>query len=136
MFLLIRSAYYRKSGDSCTLHSNMFLLILKCGMKIERDRYYFTFQYVSINTIYAFLVIVGQYSFTFQYVSINTKAKKDINTAVITLHSNMFLLILGCPFMGTTSLWYFTFQYVSINTSCGFHPFNSINVLYIPICFY
>ena len=105
-------------------------------MKIERDRYYFTFQYVSINTIYAFLVIVGQYSFTFQYVSINTKAKKDINTAVITLHSNMFLLIPPAAFIHLIVSTFFTFQYVSINTKFVKSAMEQYKQLYIPICFY
>ena len=55
-------------------------------------------------------------SFTFQYVSINTSGDANDVLALLTLHSNMFLLI---RLPDTTSRFLvktFTFQYVSINT--------------------
>ena len=53
--------------------------------------------------------------FTFQYVSINTDYKEDGSMGQVTLHSNMFLLILG-SLAGSAAGLLFTFQYVSINT--------------------
>ena len=55
--------------------------------------FFFTFQYVSINTdkkIRFFLA--GEY-FTFQYVSINTATALQAANIQAALHSNMFLLI-------------------------------------------
>ena len=52
-------------------------------------------------------------SFTFQYVSINTKEPAKDMGEICTLHSNMFLLILGLT-----------------------EDYQCADFLYIPICFY
>ena len=113
MFLLIR---IHRSGIVTfrwPLHSNMFLLI-RDWRKITSAPIFFTFQYVSINTMAGYIRASGALCFTFQYVSINTL----LHTAVYqhihyTLHSNMFLLI------------------PSVTSSPIPESF-----LYIPICFY
>ena len=118
-----------------SLHSNMFLLILKAQM-----------MWCEIEHL-----------FTFQYVSINTQPTRQNRLANYTLHSNMFLLIPGCCIPCPVRLVTFTFQYVSINTVTDgrlpTHRFSlhsnmfllipherylctSKTELYIPICFY
>ena len=98
MFLLILVAYRDAPELLLHLHSNMFLLIPLLdyfGVPVNPK---FTFQYVSINTTEAYIIIGLDSRFTFQYVSINTLI--DNNTCQ---RGNKF-----------------TFQYVSINTSlCG-----------------
>ena len=74
----------------------MFLLIQSGSVDAESGAVYFTFQYVSINTGY----IPNQQS------------------VYISLHSNMFLLILIRHVSHLLSIA-FTFQYVSINTPCA-----------------
>ena len=62
----------RTTTDLPSLHSNMFLLILKeCVEKIVITD--FTFQYVSINTAKTHVDAAAKTFFTFQYVSINTE---------------------------------------------------------------
>ena len=54
--------------------------------------------------------------FTFQYVSINTMNENNMPLSLMTLHSNMFLLIHTQYRQNYPTLYSFTFQYVSINT--------------------
>ena len=78
--------------------------------------FFFTFQYVSINTgSWGALDTVPIY-FTFQYVSINTMQKLNHSVILTTLHSNMFLLIRDLTIKAARMRLNFTFQYVSINT--------------------
>ena len=77
-----------------TLHSTMFLLILK-----KHDNYYvagpvFTFHNVSINTGTGTNATIDSIIFTFHNVSINTKAICGQLKIEVSLHSTMFLLIL------------------------------------------
>ena len=55
----------------------------------------FTFQYVSINTLFFAVFLGSSPLFTFQYVSINTCQTCHCGCVQLGhLHSNMFLLIL------------------------------------------
>ena len=72
MFLLIQLYKSELIEFDPTLHSNMFLLI-----HIDNCRFY------------------GYTNFTFQYVSINTIGAVCLWSVQLSLHSNMFLLILG-----------------------------------------
>ena len=64
MFLLIPLPYSLSLCHVANLHSNMFLLIQKshCGRYALKQR--FTFQYVSINTRFSYMLI-------FQYLTIS-----------------------------------------------------------------
>ena len=95
MFLLILKNYFLKRQDHLPLHSNMFLLI----QELENG-------FWSLNSL-----------FTFQYVSINTIAVISALYAFVSLHSNMFLLIPSPIAVPAVSASVFTFQYVSINTT-------------------
>ena len=92
MFLLIRRSNMYQETNHPSLHSNMFLLIPARISPVITTGSIFTFQYVSINTGISVVVSVG-WGFTFQYVSINTKNNSAKGGKLLTLHSNMFLLI-------------------------------------------
>ena len=72
MFLLIQKAAEAIEEERKNLHSNMFLLILFSASAAAFACSSFTFQYVSINTLYGLSVHENLCEFTFQYVSINT----------------------------------------------------------------
>ena len=57
------------------------------------------------------------FAFTFQYVSINTEEAEESGVPIVTLHSNMFLLIRTAGSRCLSTQVHFTFQYVSINTT-------------------
>ena len=135
MFLLIRQAQQSATAHQRALHSNMFLLI---PARISP-------------------VITTGSVFTFQYVSINTMDAEESSIPIVTLHSNMFLLIrkshvcmrkrpaFTFQYVSINTLLrlrsilgsnVFTFQYVSINTAGENSQNQSDNRLYIPICFY
>ena len=125
----------------------MFLLILGCDLRIHlgipftfqyvsintiyrpvsgSDPNGFTFQYVSINTFVQHCQIIIKTVFTFQYVSINTSTVRPEYSRMRYLHSNMFLLILLFS-IWTPSAWdVFTFQYVSINTFAEKEDYTSV----------
>ena len=71
----------------------MFLLIQSGSVDAESGAVYFTFQYVSINTLTTASTYSTALRFTFQYVSINTVYKNALTSGTTALHSNMFLLI-------------------------------------------
>ena len=73
MFLLILMLLVMPANLVLPLHSNMFLLIL-VQQSESNTTPFFTFQYVSINTINLINRLPGVSVFTFQYVSINTTA--------------------------------------------------------------
>ena len=89
---------WRQHKSSCilwlTLHSTMFLLILKCQQSATQ----------SLQTLHStmFLLIripeeMGcrlQFHFTFHNVSINTQIRFLLHRLHLSLHSTMFLLIL------------------------------------------
>ena len=106
-----RKETMRKSS----LHSNMFLLISSAGCFLKNASKTFTFQYVSINIRLDYYFPILANIFTFQYVSINIQITGSKRQKSVTLHSNMFLLILiqiqVVIFIDPS----FTFQYVSIN---------------------
>ncbi len=81
--------------EEATLHSNMVLLIRINAGAITVTDTDFTFQYGSINTAQQNQARFTTHVFTFQYGSINTKKESGVSTnQIITLHSNMVLLIL------------------------------------------
>ena len=93
MFLLIQICSIKVMCNYLTLHSNMFLLILKGENYGLLSSSSFTFQYVSINTQKDYIEGITLSGFTFQYVSINTFLILNGADRVQSLHSNMFLLI-------------------------------------------
>ena len=99
MFLLILKCITMVITPHTTLHSNMFLLIPGTAKNTALERNFFTFQYVSINTRNQAGKRNGRHCFTFQYVSINT----------------------GSRYIELLRGHFFTFQYVSINTN-GLRP--------------
>ena len=112
LLILIWNEWFR--DENLHLHSNMFLLIQEIPATLKLSVFVFTFQYVSINTVWLIRFSVISTSFTFQYVSINT-----------------LLDYFGVPINPS-----FTFQYVSINTVVSM-KFSVIKKrIYIPICFY
>ena len=125
-----------------SLHSTMFLLILRDRRDQTDKAYNFTFHYVSINTRMATQEDFDKFYFTFHYVSINTRMLTPEYLRQITLHSTMFLLILAAFLQEDRKLlslhstmfllilpWrtsiskhaVFTFHYVSINTRNSFY---------------
>ena len=76
----------------------------------------FTFHYVSIKSIVAYLFKKGGYLFTFHYVSI--KSMEQITTGVtdLNLHSTMYLLNPNIIICLIISVMKFTFHYVSIKS--------------------
>ena len=93
MFLLIQRLPCQEKYFLLYLHSNMFLLIQVTGCGETYTLTLFTFQYVSINTIFCSEVRSHAKTFTFQYVSINTTKFSAKEAGDANLHSNMFLLI-------------------------------------------
>ena len=115
MFLLIH--WLRRSSLSIIrpLHSTMFLLIPNVPTPYPISFAFFTFHYVSINTMIEAIHKIQDNFFTFHYVSINTSNVLQVQPIFQTLHSTMFLLIL--PWRTSISKHaVFTFHYVSINT--------------------
>ena len=98
------------------LHSNMFLLRLISRQLWSVSINEFTFQYVSIKTLFCPLRQQGVFKFTFQYVSIKTPVHGDLLALFLYLHSNMFLLRRFTINTLVISTAVFTFQYVSIKT--------------------
>ena len=113
MFLLIQDLAISNYFEVTSLHSNMFLLIHLTTRVMPVHSIPFTFQYVSINTYFWKIHLLEISIFTFQYVSINTCLFRVSLMVLLTLHSNMFLLIRQWSLLR----W----------MTCS---------LYIPICFY
>ena len=98
-----------------SLHSNMFLLILKAQMMWCEIEHLFTFQYVSINTQPTRQNRLANYTLhSNMFLLIQVEAHLE-SGKIIPLHSNMFLLI-HHSFQIKLYALIFTFQYVSINT--------------------
>ena len=97
-----------------TLHSTMFLLILRENLEKLECCLNFTFHNVSINTMMKRWDWQLLISFTFHNVSINTESEPRASA----FHS------------------YFTFHNVSINTTDVALEAKSDMLLYIPQCFY
>ena len=138
MFLLILICYLTAMCIQLSLHSNMFLLILKAQMMWCEIEHLFTFQYVSINTqptrqnrlanytlhSNMFLLIQnGCRPFQIVEKSLHSnmfllirKSRWGLWLPGSPLHSNMFLLIQGYSRSFVRLCICFTFQYVSINT--------------------
>ena len=116
MFLLILLRCLLLSFLQLSLHFTMFLLILPVdpvdlastlftfhyvSINTRSDQHRgkcrtdFTFHYVSINTTVLSTVRTLDLYFTFHYVSINTGQGFINGIGSMTLHSTMFLLILG-----------------------------------------
>ena len=76
-----------------TLHSIMFLLILYTTDIVVEEIEFFTFHNVSINTCGLDFKRTITINFTFHNVSINTEKVDDTYSALVSLHSIMFLLI-------------------------------------------
>ena len=93
----------------------MFLLRLSGEVRSKIAMLSFTFQYVSIKTLYIRNDFSLDIIFTFQYVSIKTNNQTGDKVSVHYLHSNMFLLRLD-PEPHWQHEGTFTFQYVSIKT--------------------
>ena len=100
MFLLIH--WLRRSSLSIIrpLHSTMFLLIPNVPTPYPISFAFFTFHYVSINTMIEAIHKIQDNFFTFHYVSINTVCFVLLVSPVPSLHSTMFLLILSCALIG------------------------------------
>ena len=135
MFLLILFPYLCSHMGHISLHSTMFLLIhtwnnpwtfticfftfhyvsinTLAQASSKSNTNVFTFHYVSINTIKKIMRLYENLNFTFHYVSINTGGAWMIRRRLMPLHSTMFLLIRHI----------FLYRIGNI-------------LLYIPLCFY
>ncbi len=71
----------------------MFSINNKTVLQKSLLDYFFTFQYVSINTGQQLVREFKLSVFTFQYVSINTTRFAAYIGLLLSLHSNMFLVI-------------------------------------------
>ena len=93
MFLLIPLAVTSKLADQIFFTFQYVSINTLTRILLRKIYLNFTFQYVSINTENDLVFLKNSFAFTFQYVSINTKTSlleiKDFSP----LHSNMFLLI-------------------------------------------
>ena len=138
MFLLRRTYWYIRPLTSMHLHSNMFLLRLEPNKHVLVCGRTFTFQYVSIKTVfypYLWYYIYNLHSnmFLLRRVlpSLTTLAWVHLHSNMfllrlpdyiktkhieIHLHSNMFLLRPVLSIITIVPGVEFTFQYVSIKT--------------------
>ena len=135
MFLLIPDDNPNHPKPRLNLHSTMFLLILSYHRQRIRQRKWFTFHNVSINTAADILFDDLPDKFTFHNVSINTAIFGKEAMSGMYLHSTMFLLIhlltvLSC--LSETHLHSTMFLLIQKWRGVGCCG----NRIYIPQCFY
>ena len=103
------------------LNSNLILLIRKEGSSMTWKKINFKFQSDSINTNNFRNILEQSRNFKFQSDSINTMGFRARNPVVLSLNSNLILLIRILDILNICTHLVFKFQSDSINTEEGCH---------------